>query len=44
MGRDAAGVRGVRLSADQRLIALIALGDGLHSDRLGNRLRQTHAA
>jgi DNA gyrase subunit A len=28
MGRDAAGVRGVRLSADQRLIALIALGDG----------------
>jgi DNA gyrase subunit A len=28
MGRDAAGVRGVRLSADQRLIALIALSDG----------------
>jgi DNA gyrase subunit A len=28
MGRDAAGVRGVRLSAEQRLIALIALGDG----------------
>ena len=28
MGRDAAGVRGVRLAADQRLIALIALGDG----------------
>ncbi len=28
MGRDAAGVRGVRLSADQRLIALIALGEG----------------
>ncbi len=28
MGRDAAGVRGVRLSADQRLIALIAVGDG----------------
>ncbi len=28
MGRDAAGVRGVRLSADQRLIALIAIGDG----------------
>src|SRR4029077_4436663 len=28
MGRDAAGVRGVRLSDDQRLIALIALGEG----------------
>ena len=28
MGRDAAGVRGVRLAADQRLIALIALGEG----------------
>ena len=28
MGRDAAGVRGVRLGDDQRLIALIALGDG----------------
>jgi DNA gyrase subunit A len=28
MGRDAAGVRGVRLAADQRLIALIALCDG----------------
>ena len=28
MGRDAAGVRGVRLQADQRLIALIALGNG----------------
>jgi DNA gyrase subunit A len=28
MGRDAAGVRGVRLFADQRLIALIALGEG----------------
>ena len=28
MGRDAAGVRGVRLSEDQRLIALIALGEG----------------
>ena len=29
MGRDAAGVRGVRLGKDQRLIALIALGEGL---------------
>ncbi|MDE2251664.1 MAG: DNA gyrase subunit A, partial [Gammaproteobacteria bacterium] len=28
MGRDAAGVRGVRLGTDQRLIALIALGEG----------------
>ena len=28
MGRDAAGVRGVRLGDGQRLIALIALGDG----------------
>jgi DNA gyrase subunit A len=28
MGRDAAGVRGVRLGDDQRLIALIALGEG----------------
>jgi DNA gyrase subunit A len=28
MGRDAAGVRGVRLAVDQRLIALIALGEG----------------
>ena len=28
MGRDAAGVRGVRLATDQRLIALIALGEG----------------
>ncbi len=28
MGRDAAGVRGVRLGAGQRLIALIALGEG----------------
>ena len=28
MGRDAAGVRGVRLASDQRLIALIALGEG----------------
>jgi DNA gyrase subunit A len=28
MGRDAAGVRGVRLAADQRLIALISLGEG----------------
>src|SRR3974390_2957148 len=27
MGRDAAGVRGVRLAANQRLIALIALGE-----------------
>ena len=29
MGRDAAGVRGVRLGKDQRLIALIALAEGL---------------
>ena len=28
MGRDAAGVRGVRLNEGQQLIALIALGDG----------------
>ena len=28
MGRDAAGVRGIRLGAGQRLIALIALGEG----------------
>jgi DNA gyrase subunit A len=28
MGRDATGVRGVRLAGDQRLIALIALGEG----------------
>jgi DNA gyrase subunit A len=28
MGRDAAGVRGVRLAPGQRLIALIALGEG----------------
>ncbi|MGH8252558.1 MAG: DNA gyrase subunit A, partial [Steroidobacteraceae bacterium] len=28
MGRDAAGVRGVRLGGSQRLIALIALGEG----------------
>ncbi len=28
MGRDAAGVRGVRLGGGQRLIALIALGEG----------------
>ena len=28
MGRDAAGVRGVRMAVDQRLIALIALGEG----------------
>lgn len=28
MGRDAAGVRGVRLGDGQRLIALIALGEG----------------
>jgi DNA gyrase subunit A len=28
MGRDATGVRGVRLAADQQLIALIALGEG----------------
>ena len=28
MGRDATGVRGVRLAGEQRLIALIALGEG----------------
>ncbi|MGB8692766.1 MAG: DNA gyrase subunit A [Steroidobacteraceae bacterium] len=28
MGRDATGVRGVRLAGDQQLIALIALGEG----------------
>jgi DNA gyrase subunit A len=28
MGREAAGVRGVRLGLDQRLIALLVLGDG----------------
>ncbi len=28
MGRDATGVRGVRLAVDQQLIALIALGEG----------------
>jgi DNA gyrase subunit A len=28
MGRDAAGVRGVRLAADQELIALIVVGEG----------------
>jgi len=29
MGRDAAGVRGVKLAADQELIALIVVGEGL---------------
>jgi DNA gyrase subunit A len=28
MGRDATGVRGIRLNADQRLIALIVVGEG----------------
>ena len=43
MGREAAGVRGVRLSGEQRVNALIVGGSGLHSDRFGERLRQADA-
>jgi len=44
MGRDATGVRGVRLGLGQRLIALIALGEGPHPHGLGERVRQADAA
>ncbi len=43
MGREAAGVRGVKLSLGQRVIALIVVDDGFISDRIGKRLRQAHA-
>ena len=44
MGREAAGVRGVKLGEDQRVNALIVAEQGYHSHRLGKRLRQAHAA
>ena len=44
MGREAAGVRGVKLAEEQRVNALIVAEPGLHSDRLRERLRQAHAA
>ena len=44
MGRDAAGVRGVKLGDGQGLIALHRLRRGQRAHGLGERLRQAHAA